>query len=118
LAARRGEACQRHLIDNVFPPIPSEVIMPLAGFAAARGQLSLIGVFRPTQRPTPYQTRAPESDPAVPARNTPMRLSWPRAAAKPTAGSLSGALVWYGVGRWVGRERLKRFAARHGRWLT
>ena len=33
------------LIDNVFPPIPSEVIMPLAGFAAARGQLSLIGVF-------------------------------------------------------------------------
>jgi membrane protein DedA with SNARE-associated domain len=48
------------LIDNVFPPIPSEVIMPLAGFAAARGQLSLIGVF-----------------------------------LAGTAGSLSGALVWY-----------------------
>ena len=31
--------------ENLFPPIPSEVIMPLAGFAAARGQLSLGGVI-------------------------------------------------------------------------
>jgi membrane protein DedA with SNARE-associated domain len=31
--------------ENLFPPIPSEVIMPLAGFAAARGQLSLAGVI-------------------------------------------------------------------------
>lgn len=29
-------------LENLFPPIPSEVIMPLAGFAAARGQMSLI----------------------------------------------------------------------------
>ena len=35
-----------------------------------------------------------------------------------TAGSLCGALLWYGVGCWLGRERLRRFAARHGRWLT
>jgi membrane protein DedA with SNARE-associated domain len=27
-------------LENLFPPIPSEVIMPLAGFAAARGQMS------------------------------------------------------------------------------
>ncbi len=27
--------------ENVFPPIPSEVIMPLAGFLAGRGDLSL-----------------------------------------------------------------------------
>ncbi|MFT4013427.1 MAG: DedA family protein [Paracoccus sp. (in: a-proteobacteria)] len=27
--------------EHVFPPIPSEVIMPLAGFLAARGDLSL-----------------------------------------------------------------------------
>jgi membrane protein DedA with SNARE-associated domain len=26
--------------ENVFPPIPAELIMPLAGFAAARGELS------------------------------------------------------------------------------
>jgi membrane protein DedA with SNARE-associated domain len=29
-------------LENLFPPIPSEMIMPLAGFAAARGDLSVI----------------------------------------------------------------------------
>lgn len=29
------------LLENVFPPIPSELIMPLAGFNAARGDLPL-----------------------------------------------------------------------------
>lgn len=28
-------------LDNVFPPIPSEIILPLAGFAAAQGTFSL-----------------------------------------------------------------------------
>ena len=28
--------------ENVFPPIPSEVIMPAAGFAASNGELNLI----------------------------------------------------------------------------
>jgi membrane protein DedA with SNARE-associated domain len=31
--------------ENLFPPLPSEIIMPLAGFAAARGQLSLLEVL-------------------------------------------------------------------------
>jgi len=31
-------------LENLFPPIPSELIMPFAGFAAARGELSLSGV--------------------------------------------------------------------------
>lgn len=31
-------------LENVFPPIPSELIMPLAGYAAARGDMSLVGV--------------------------------------------------------------------------
>lgn len=30
--------------ENLFPPIPSEIIMPLAGYAAAQGKLSLWGV--------------------------------------------------------------------------
>jgi membrane protein DedA with SNARE-associated domain len=30
--------------ENVFPPIPSEVIMPLAGFMASQGKLSFAGV--------------------------------------------------------------------------
>jgi membrane protein DedA with SNARE-associated domain len=28
-------------LENIFPPLPSEVILPLAGFAAARGQMAL-----------------------------------------------------------------------------
>jgi membrane protein DedA with SNARE-associated domain len=71
------------LAENVFPPIPSELIMPIAGFVVARGDLSAIGVV-----------------------------------AAGTAGSLAGALLWYYVGRSVGCDRLKRWAGRHGRWLT
>jgi len=32
-------------IENVFPPIPSELILPLAGLAASRGELSLVAVL-------------------------------------------------------------------------
>lgn len=31
-------------IENVFPPIPSELIMPLAGFLAAQGKMSFAGI--------------------------------------------------------------------------
>jgi membrane protein DedA with SNARE-associated domain len=71
------------LAENVFPPIPSELIMPLAGFTAARGELNIVVVVLAGM-----------------------------------AGSIAGALLWYYVGRWVGCERLERWAGRHGRWLT
>ena len=32
-------------VENVFPPIPSELIMPLAGFSAARGERNLVIVI-------------------------------------------------------------------------
>jgi membrane protein DedA with SNARE-associated domain len=32
-------------LENLFPPIPSELIMPVAGFAAARGDLTITGVI-------------------------------------------------------------------------
>lgn len=32
-------------LENVFPPIPSELIMPLAGYTASRGQTSIILVI-------------------------------------------------------------------------
>jgi membrane protein DedA with SNARE-associated domain len=32
-------------LENIFPPIPSEMIMPFAGFVVARGDLNLIGVL-------------------------------------------------------------------------
>lgn len=70
-------------IENVFPPIPSELIMPLAGFTAAQGNRSFILVV-----------------------------------LAGTLGSLLGALLWYYIGKWLGLERIKRLAARHGRWLT
>jgi len=71
------------LAENVFPPIPSELVMPLAGFVAARGDLSLVGVV-----------------------------------LAGTAGSLLGTTLWYWLGRRLGAAGLKRFATRHGRWLT
>lgn len=71
------------LAENLFPPIPSELIMPLAGFSAAQGKLDVVLVV----------------------------LSG-------TIGSVLGALAWYYLGRWLGPDRLRRFAARHGRWLT
>ena len=32
-------------LENVFPPIPSELIMPLAGYAAARGETNVVLVI-------------------------------------------------------------------------
>lgn len=32
------------LLENVFPPIPSEVIMPFSGFLVASGEFSFVGV--------------------------------------------------------------------------
>jgi membrane protein DedA with SNARE-associated domain len=29
-------------LENVFPPIPSEVVLPFAGFSAARGELNVV----------------------------------------------------------------------------
>ncbi|MBM9594326.1 DedA family protein [Roseitranquillus sediminis] len=69
--------------ENVFPPIPSELIMPLAGFNAAQGNGNIVVVI-----------------------------------IAGSLGSLAGALMWFYVGLWIGRDRVHRLAARHGRWLT
>jgi membrane protein DedA with SNARE-associated domain len=70
-------------LENVFPPIPSEVIMPLAGFMVAEGKHNLLGVI-----------------------------------VSGAIGSVLGALPLYYVGYFLGEERLKAFADKHGRWLT
>ncbi len=31
-------------LESIFPPIPSEVVLPLAGFVAGRGEASLVGM--------------------------------------------------------------------------
>jgi membrane protein DedA with SNARE-associated domain len=33
------------VLENVFPPIPSELIMPLAGYMVTKGEFSFIGVI-------------------------------------------------------------------------
>lgn len=71
------------VLEHLFPPIPSEIIMPLAGYLAANGTLTVAGVV-----------------------------------LAGTLGSVLGTLFWYGVGMWIGAERLKRWAARYGRVLT
>lgn len=71
------------LLEHLFPPIPSEVIMPLAGYLAADGRMNLLVTL-----------------------------------LVGTAGSVIGTTVWYFIGRGVGEERLKRWAAKYGRIMT
>ena len=70
-------------LENVFPPIPSELIMPLAGYTAAQGQANILLVI-----------------------------------LAGAIGSIVGAYFWYGIGYWIGEERLKSLADRYGRWMT
>lgn len=64
-------------LESVFPPLPSEIVLPLAGLAAQRGSFTLAEA-----------------------------LVWT------TVGSLVGAFLLYGLGRWLGAERLSRIADR------
>ncbi|MFS0735240.1 DedA family protein [Microbacterium sp. 1P10UB] len=64
-------------LENLFPPLPSEVVLPMAGLTASRGSFTLAEA-----------------------------LIWT------TIGSVVGAYVLYGLGRWLGAERLRRIAGR------
>lgn len=64
-------------LENVFPPIPSEVILPLAGFTAAQGRYTVV-----------------------------------EAVLWATLGSVSGALLLYGLGAALGMDRLRAIAHR------
>lgn len=67
-------------LENLVPPIPSEVILPLAGFQAHQGTLHPLGVW-----------------------------------AAATLGALAGAWVLYGLGAWLGLQRLRRLSRK--RWF-
>jgi membrane protein DedA with SNARE-associated domain len=64
-------------LENLFPPLPSEVVLPMAGLAASTGSFSLFEA-----------------------------LAWT------TGGSIMGALLLYGLGAWLGVDRLRRIAGR------
>jgi membrane protein DedA with SNARE-associated domain len=70
-------------LETVFPPVPSEVIMTVAGVSAARGNMTFGGVV-----------------------------------ASGTAGAMVGNYLWFWLAIKFGPDRLRRFADRHGRWLT
>ena len=46
------------------------------------------------------------------------KLHWLGVVAAGLVGSIAGTLPWYWAGRALGSARLKRYADRHGRWLT
>lgn len=71
------------LLETVFPPVPSEVIMTVAGVSAARGNMTFTGVV-----------------------------------ASGTAGAMLGNYLWFWLAIKFGPQRLERFLAKHGRWLT
>ncbi|MCC9172998.1 DedA family protein [Arthrobacter sp. zg-Y179] len=64
-------------LENLFPPLPSEIILPLAGFTASQGNFSIAAA-----------------------------LFWT------TLGSVVGALALYGLGAWLGRDRMRRLVAK------
>ena len=64
-------------LENIFPPLPSEVILPMAGLSASRGSFSLAEA-----------------------------LIWT------TLGSVVGAFLLYGIGAWLGVDRLRAVAAK------
>ena len=64
-------------LENIFPPLPSEVILPMAGLSASRGSFSLAEA-----------------------------LIWT------TLCSVMGAFLLYGIGAWLGVDRLRTIAAK------
>lgn len=68
-------------VENVFPPIPSEVVLPLAGSLSLEGEftitlITIVGML----------------------------------------GSLTGAFLFYGIGKWVGEERVRNFIGKYGKF--
>jgi membrane protein DedA with SNARE-associated domain len=83
------------VIENVFPPIPSEIVLPFAGFVAQLGASAVNAT-----------ADAAQSDTTV--------IGMMIAA---TVGSVVGALILYFVSAAIGPERLRGFVERFGKWF-
>lgn len=64
-------------LDNIFPPIPSELVLPLAGFTSSQGQMNIV-----------------------------------LAIVLATVGSVTGAILLWALGRWIGLERIAAIAVK------
>ncbi|MBB3112377.1 membrane protein DedA with SNARE-associated domain [Paenibacillus phyllosphaerae] len=69
-------------LENLFPPLPSELILSFGGFMTTSTELTIIGIILAS-----------------------------------TAGSLTGAIALYGLGRLMPLERQIAFVARYGKFL-
>lgn len=70
------------MLENIFPPIPSEVILTVGGFMTTTTTMTIPGVILAS-----------------------------------TAGSVSGAVLLYGLGLLLDVERLERIIEKYGSWL-
>jgi membrane protein DedA with SNARE-associated domain len=68
-------------LENVFPPIPSEVVLPLAGSLTLEGRFSLVWI-----------------------------------TIIGMLGSLTGAFLFYGLGKWLGEPRVRNIIEKYGRY--
>ena len=68
-------------LENIFPPIPSEVILPLAGSLTLTGEFTI-----------------------------------PMITIVGMLGSLTGAFVFYGLGKWLGESRVRELVAKFGKF--
>jgi len=68
-------------LENVFPPIPSEVVLPLAGSLTLTGRFSVFWI-----------------------------------TVIGMLGSLTGAFLFYGLGKWLGEPRVRTIIEKYGRY--
>lgn len=68
-------------LENVFPPIPSEVVLPLAGSLTLTGRFSILWI-----------------------------------TVIGMLGSLTGAFLFYGLGKWLGEPRVRILMEKFGRY--
>jgi len=68
-------------LENVFPPIPSEVVLPLAGSLTITGRFSIFWI-----------------------------------TVIGMLGSLTGAFLFYGLGKWLGEPRVRVLMEKFGRY--
>jgi len=68
-------------LENVFPPIPSEVVLPMAGSLSLTGRFSIFWI-----------------------------------TAIGMLGSLTGAFLFYGLGKWLGEPRVRTIIEKYGRY--
>ncbi len=69
-------------LENVFPPIPSEIVLPLAGSLTLTGRFTILGVV-----------------------------------FFGMLGSLAGAYLFYGLGKWLGIENIRKLVGKIGKYM-